>query len=185
VSTANDRAVLHPATSARALPNQKVAVLIDNDNLNISAMKTFGRRVDFVKLFNALNDREVVRALVYHPVPQNTQNCFPAGLQHYLETRLGFEFRNPPKNVDCWLTVDAISLASKVDVIVLVAGDGDYEPLAHYLRSQGCKVEVWSWAVAMSQRLRQAADRYVPLTVDLLLPKTEAEVTPKDERAAA
>mgnify|MGYP000067028820 CR=1 FL=1 len=178
-------AALLASAPARPLPNQKVAVLIDNDNLNISAMRTFGRRVDFVKLFNALNDREIVRALVYHPVPQNTQNSFPTSLQHFLETRLGFEFRNPPKNVDCWLTVDAISIASKVDVVVLVAGDGDYEPLAHYLRSQGCKVEVWSWAVAMSQRLRQAADRYVPLTVDLLLPKTEAEPAPKEERAAA
>jgi uncharacterized LabA/DUF88 family protein len=153
----------------RKFASQKVAVLFDDDNLSIFAEKEFGRRVDYVKLLDAINDREIVRALFYRPVARSTnQAVFPPTLQHFLERKLGIEVKTPPKNVDCWLTVDAISLAPKVDVIALVAGDGDYEPLVHYLKAQGCKVEVWSWPGSTSRRLRDAADRFIPLTTDLL-----------------
>ena len=51
------------------------------------------------------------------------------------------------------------ALAGKVDVIALVGGDGDYEPLLHYLKARGCKVEVWSWPVCTARRLREASIR--------------------------
>jgi uncharacterized LabA/DUF88 family protein len=150
-------------------PDQRVAVLIDDDNLMIAAANEFGRRIDYTKLLDAINDRELVRAILYRPVPATPQSAFPHSLRHFLEQRLGVEIKTPPKNVDCWLTVDAISLAAKVDVIALVGGDGDYEPLVHFLKAQGCKVEVWSWPHATSRRLREAADRYMPLGTEVLM----------------
>ena len=45
------------------------------------------------------------------------------------------------------LTIDATILSEKVDVVVLVTGDGDYVPLVEYLKAnKGCKVEVIAFA---------------------------------------
>jgi uncharacterized LabA/DUF88 family protein len=159
-----------PVCTMRKMAAQRVAVLIDDDNLSITAMNNFGRRVDYAKLLEAINGREIVRAVLYRPEAAAAQYPFPPKLLHFLERRLGVEVKTPPKNVDCWLTVDAIALAGKVDVVALVGGDGDYEPLMHYLKAQGCKVEVWSWPVNTARRLREAADRFIPLTTEMLLP---------------
>lgn len=160
-------------STMRKLAAQRVAVLIDDDNVSITATNAFGRRVDYAKLLEAIDDREMVRAILYRPEASAAQYQFPPKLQHFLERRLGVEVKTPPKNVDCWLTVDAIALAGKVDVIALVGGDGDYEPLLHYLKARGCKVEVWSWPVCTARRLREAADRFIPLNSDVLLPVPE------------
>lgn len=157
------------ASTMRKLAAQRIAVLIDDDNVSITATNNFGRRVDYAKLLDVINDRELVRAILYRPESSAAQYQFPPKLQHFLERRLGVEVKTPPKNVDCWLTVDAIALAGKVDVIALVGGDGDYEPLLHYLKARGCKVEVWSWPVCTARRLREAADRFIPLNTDVLL----------------
>jgi uncharacterized LabA/DUF88 family protein len=160
--------------SLRKLPNQKVAILIDDDNLSITAQQQFGRNVDYLKLIEAMNGREVVRTILYRPAKPVP---FPRALQGLLQRRVGMQFKTPPKNVDGWLIVDAIRLASKVDVVALVAGDGDYEPLADHLKSLGCKVEVWSWPQSTSWRLRDAADDYIRLDETFLRP-------PADQAAA-
>ncbi len=163
---------LSPVTTLgrmRKLSAQRVAVLVDDDNLRITAGNAFGRGIDYAKLLEAIDDREIVRAILYRPEAAAKQYPFPPKLQCFLERRLGVEVKTPPKNVDCWLTVDAIALAGKVDVIALVSGDGDYEPLLHYLKAQGCKVEVWSWEDCTARRLRDAADRYIPLNEAVLL----------------
>jgi len=158
----------------RKLAAQRVAVLIDDDNLAITAANKFGRRIDYTKLLEAIDDREIVRAVLYRPEKAAAQYPFPPKLQYFLERYLGVEVKTPPKNVDCWLTVDAIALAGKVDVVALVGGDGDYEPLLHYLKAQGCKVEVWSWTACTARRLREAADRFIPLNDEVLLPEATA-----------
>lgn len=157
-------------STMRKLAAQRIAVLIDDDNISITATNCFGRRVDYAKLLEVIDDREMVRAILYRPESSAAQYQFPPKLQRFLERRLGVEVKTPPKNVDCWLTVDAIALAAKVDVIALVGGDGDYEPLLHYLKARGCKVEVWSWPVSTARRLREAADRFIPLNTEVLLP---------------
>jgi uncharacterized LabA/DUF88 family protein len=158
-----------PATGGmNKLASQKLAILIDDDNLSIYAEKQFGCRVDYGKLLDAINDRELVRAILYRPAAAAADHAFPPTLRYVLESKLGIEVKTPPKNVDCWLTVDAIAMAGKADVIALVAGDGDYEPLVHYLKAHGCRVEVWSWTNNTSKRLREAADCYFPIKEDVL-----------------
>jgi uncharacterized LabA/DUF88 family protein len=125
-------------------------------------MNFFGRRVDYRALFDAMNDREVVRSIYFRP-----RNCDPR-FQTFLEQSLGIEVQLPAKNVDTWLTVAAVTLAEKVDVIALVAGDADYAPLAWYLKSRGCKVEVWSWPKSTASALREAADEFRPLDERML-----------------
>jgi uncharacterized LabA/DUF88 family protein len=153
----------------RKLASQKLAILIDDDNLSIYAAKQYGCRVDHRKLVETINHRELLRVIFYRPVAASAGHPFPPRLQCFLELQLGVEVKTPPKNVDCWLTVDAIAMADKVDVMALVAGDGDYEPLVHYLKARGCRVEVWSWEHNTARRLREAADGFFAIDADVLL----------------
>ncbi len=41
---------------------------------------------------------------------------------------------------DVGIAMDIIKLSGKLDVVILVAGDGDYVPLVEYLKNNGCQV---------------------------------------------
>ncbi|HVJ53627.1 MAG TPA: NYN domain-containing protein [Aliidongia sp.] len=156
------------AGAMRMLPNQKVVVLIDDNNLTICANGRHQRDIDYGKLLEPVGPREILRAILYRPATR--ERPFPSDLRDAVGQEFGIEVKTPPKNVDCWLTIDAVSLAAKADVVALVAGDGDYEPLVHYLKTQGCRVEVLSWGDKIAQRLREAADRYVQLDRSIVKP---------------
>lgn len=52
-------------------------------------------------------------------------------------------------------------MRSKLDVAVLVTGDGDYVPLVDYLKNTtGCKVEVMAFGKSTSAKLIEAADEF-------------------------
>ena len=65
---------------------------------------------------------------------------------------------------DVGIAIDAIELAPKLDVVVLVSGDGDYIPLVEHLkRALGCKVEVLAFGRSCSGKLKEACDEFVDL----------------------
>lgn len=67
-------------------------------------------------------------------------------ITHYLplKTRLG---RKEEKGIDVWLALEAFELAfyKKFDILVLIAGDGDYTPLIRKLNTLGTRVMLLSW----------------------------------------
>jgi uncharacterized LabA/DUF88 family protein len=65
------------------------------------------------------------------------------------------------KGVDIYLTSDMISLAYEdaYDIAVLVSGDGDYEALIELVKSKGKRVWVVSFVCALSEKLRNVADK--------------------------
>ena len=48
-------------------------------------------------------------------------------------------------------------------------GTRDFLPLIWYLRSRGCKVEIWSWPETTSPEVKEAADLYFPITKDYVI----------------
>ena len=62
----------------------------------------------------------------------------------------------PPreKGVDVWLALEAFDLASskKLNVVVLVTGDGDYVPLVRKLNGLGTRVMVTAWDLRVAER---------------------------------
>lgn len=147
----------------RKLSSQRMAVLIDADNLEVTARQTFGRGIEYGALWRAMNGREVIRAIYFR-----SREC-PPRLRTFLEEALGMEVKVPPKNVDTYLAIAAVTLAERVDTIALCSGDSDYLPLFEYLRSKGCKTELWSFPVATSGALRDAADEVRSLDESVLL----------------
>ncbi len=63
---------------------------------------------------------------------------------------------------DVGMAVDAIRMASFLDVVILVTGDGDFCPLVDYLKwGAGRLVEVVAFKRSASQKIQEAADKFV------------------------
>lgn len=150
---------------------QRVGVFIDTQNLYHSARNLYkGRRVNFGNLLrDAVAGRKLVRAVAYVITTESgdEKNFFDA------LTKLGIETKTKDLQVfhsgikkgdwDVGLTVDAIKMATRLDSVVIISGDGDYVPLIEYLQTLGAQVEVVSFGKSTSTRLREAADDFVDL----------------------
>ena len=152
--------------------NQRVAVLVDVQNLYHSAKHMFSARVNYQTLLEeVVAGRMLVRSLAYVVKAGDLaeEQAFFDAL-----TKAGFEVKSKDLQVfaggmkkadwDVGITVDAIKLADKLDVIVLVTGDGDYVPLVEYLKNQGRRVEVFAFGKSASAKLKESADEFVDLS---------------------
>jgi len=68
-------------------------------------------------------------------------------VQHYLPLRFGDNNTVQEKGIDVWLALEAYELAiyKHFDILVLVAGDGDYVPLVRKLHTVGTQVMLICW----------------------------------------
>lgn len=154
----------HASNRQKNLLFQKVALFIDAENIEMSGLKHHEGRTDYKKILNQVGDREVIRILYYKPIYKEISKSFDDFM-----ASLGAEMRRPQKNADSFLIIDAVTLADKVDVAIIIGGDKDYLPLIWYLKSRGCRTEIWSWPESTSPEVQQAADFYFPLTRDYVI----------------
>ncbi|MFC1612702.1 NYN domain-containing protein, partial [Patescibacteria group bacterium] len=130
-------------------PSQRVAVLIDTQNLYYSARNLFSAKVRFGNIVeDAVAGRQLTRAIAYVVKTKTGEEkpFFEALEKVGIETKekdLQIFFGGAKKaDWDVGLTVDAIMFSEKVDAIVIVSGDGDFLPLVQYLKIKGTHVEV-------------------------------------------
>ena len=65
---------------------------------------------------------------------------------------------------DVGIATDAITLADRLDAIVLITGDGDFVPLVEFLKhNKGSRVEVAAFGRSCSGRLAEEADEFLDL----------------------
>jgi len=66
---------------------------------------------------------------------------------HYLPIRFTENFGAQEKGIDVWLALEAYELAiyKHFDILVLIAGDGDYVPLVRKLHTLGTQVMLICW----------------------------------------
>jgi len=149
---------------------QKVAVLIDVQNLYHSAKNLYQAKVNFREILKlAVGGRKLIRAFGYVVRTKTGEErpFFEALTNLGIETRVRDlqEFYGGMKKAD-WdvgITIDAIRVAPEVNVIVLVSGDGDFLQLVEYLQNQGKRVEVVAFGKSTSSRLREKADEFIDL----------------------
>jgi uncharacterized LabA/DUF88 family protein len=160
------------------LIGQRVAILIDGQNVYMSA-KSKGARLDYSKIMEVVDNRVIVRAIIYNIAPDGVdQSKFV-----YTVEGMGYEVRSKRPRLlpdgsfkadwDMQIAIDALSLADKVDVMVIVTGDGDFVPLLYALKSKGVKVEVMSFPENTSHELMEASDEYKRITEEMLIYKPE------------
>lgn len=149
---------------------QRVAVLMDVQNLYHSAKHLYQSRVDFKQILNAgVSKRNLIRSFAYviRTKGGEEKSFFDALTNLGIETRIKDlqEYQGGFKKGD-WdvgIVIDAIRLSSKVDSIVLVTGDGDFIPLVRYLQNAGIRVELIAFKRSASSQLIEVADEFINL----------------------
>jgi uncharacterized LabA/DUF88 family protein/cold shock CspA family protein len=93
-----------------------------------SSAKELGERVQSERVFEDILMRENI-------------------VTHYLPLRYGETTGYQEKGIDVWLALEAyeLSIYKHFDVLVLVAGDGDYVPLVRKLHTLGTQVVLLCW----------------------------------------
>ena len=158
------------------LTNQRIGVFVDVQNLFYSARAIHRGKMNFKKLLETIvHGRQLVRAIAYIVQKQDVdQGNFIDALE-----RLGYEIKTKELRIrmdgtakgdwDMGIAIDAVAIASKLDVVILVSGDGDFVPLVEMLKAQGCRVEVVSFEKSSAIELINSATKYIPIDKTWLL----------------
>lgn len=154
-------------------PDQRVAVIIDTQNLYHSAKNLYKSKVNFAAVVEAaVQDRKLIRAVSY---VVNTESGEESAFFEALE-KVGIEIKTKDLQIfyggakkadwDVGMAVDAIKIAHKVDAIVFATGDGDFIPAVEYIKSQGCQVEAITFGRSASSGLKAVVDDFIDLGED-------------------
>lgn len=152
--------------------DQRVGIFVDVQNMYHSAKNLYKANVNFAKILEtAIAGRRVIRSIAYvvRSKTREEQGFFEAIQKQGFELKIKdlqiFPGGMKKGDWDVGLAVDAIKTADKLDVIILVTGDGDFLPLISYLReNKGCLVELLAFGETTSSRLIETVDEFVDLS---------------------
>lgn len=151
---------------------QRVGVFIDTQNLYHSAKNLYGHKVNFANIVkDAVADRKLVRSIAYVIASDSGEEgaFFDALNKNGIETRVKDlqHFASGAKKAD-WdvgLAVDAITMAPKLDAVVVLSGDGDFVPMVEYLQvHSGIQVEFASFGETTSQMIKESVNDFINLS---------------------
>lgn len=165
--------------------DQRVGIFIDIQNLYHSSKNLYNARVNYKELVRTLvAGRKLIRTMAYVVKTEGVEGAgleekndrLPSGEAAFFDAlkQAGIELRMKDIQIypggmkkadwDVGMAVDAIRMASFLDVVILVTGDGDFVPLVEYLKwGMGRQVEVGAFSRTGSGKLKEAADIFVPL----------------------
>ncbi len=168
-STRLDRRTTIPSTELR------VGIFVDVQNIFYAA-KPFNARLDFEKLLElSVGKRRLIRAIAYVvQSPDVDQSNFISMLQQksYEVRRKDLRQRSDGSAKGDWdmgMAIDIMRFVNKLDVVVLVSGDGDFVPLVELVKTLGPRVEVISFTYNTARDLINSADEHIPIEEALLL----------------
>lgn len=152
--------------------DQRVGIFIDTQNLYHTAKNLYKRKVNFAAVLkDALAGRTLIRAIAYVITTENEdEKAFFGALQKAgIETKAKdlqiFYDGSKKADWDIGLAIDAVSMAPKLDAVVIISGDGDFVPLCKYLQyHHGVQVEAMTFGQSASSMLKEAADEFFDLS---------------------
>lgn len=171
-----------PAKTGRSRARgDRVGVFVDVQNVYYSARQLEGK-LDFDALLQAaVQDRRLIQATAYVVESKEIdQSQFIARLQ-----KRGIDVRRKTLQVradgsmkgdwDMELALDILEAAPRLDVVVLVSGDGDFTSLVKRVKSMGPRVEVLAFPQNTAKSLLEAADQFQPLDRKFMIPARTAK----------
>ncbi|HIG96091.1 TPA: NYN domain-containing protein [Candidatus Woesearchaeota archaeon] len=154
----------------RYFEDQRVGVFVDCQNMYYSAKNLYRKKVNFANILKAgVNGRHLIRAFCYviNADVEGEEN-FHGALAH-----IGFDVRSKDLQTffggakkgdwDVGIAMDIMRYASKLDVVVLVSGDGDFQDLLEHVKALGCRAEVIAFGKTSSSKLKQTADFFLDM----------------------
>jgi len=152
----------------------RMAVLADVQSLFFTAKNIQQSKVEYGRLLSGIvGNRLLVRAIAYVVQRDQSGNGFCDALG-----RFGYDIRikNMPARVEgenqpkwSWaagIAVDAMTLAPRVDTIVIASGDFTLVPLVESLVGSGCRVEIAGVERGTPPELIRAATLFTPIRAD-------------------
>ena len=151
-------------------PGQRVAVLVDAQNLYHTAQSIHSRNIDYSSLLEkAVQDRQLTRAIAYviRADSPEEESFFDALVDIGFETKIKdiktFADGSKKADWDVGMSLDAVTLANHIDTMVLCTGDGDFSRLCSHLRHEGVRVEVMAFESSTAEELIDEADAFLDL----------------------
>jgi uncharacterized LabA/DUF88 family protein len=171
--------------------SERVGVFVDVQNVYYAARKLKGK-LDFDALLRAaVKERRLIRATAYVVESKETdQSQFIARLEKLaldvkrktVQTRADGSMKG---DWDMELALDILEMVPKLDVVVLVSGDGDFTSLVKRVKSAGPRVEVIAFPRHTAKSLVEAADEFQPLDRKFMIyPKRTRGRTDGDDASA-
>ena len=162
----------HERTSRRL----RLGIFVDVPNLIYGAERgegvDEGSTVHMGKLLGYLSDgRELIRATAYSPVSDDPAE--PVERQRFVAPFVPHDYRivtKPMKrfadgsvkgNFDVEMALDMVTMADRLDIVVVVSGDADFARAVELLQGKGVRVEVVAFSGSTSIEMRALADRYI------------------------
>ena len=162
----------HERTSRRL----RLGIFVDVPNLIYGAERgegvDEGSIVHMGKLLAYLSDgRELIRATAYSPVSDDPAE--PVERQRFVAPFVPHDYRivtKPMKrfadgsvkgNFDVEMALDMVTMADRLDIVVVVSGDADFARAVELLQGKGVRVEVVAFSGSTSIEMRALADRYI------------------------
>jgi len=154
--------------------DQRVAVLIDAQNIYHTAKHLYDRNVRFEAIMDdAIQGRQLIRAIAYVISSEagDEKTFFDALTKVGIETKTKdlqvFADGSKKADWDVGIAIDAVKLAEKVDAIILITGDGDFVPAVRYVQEHAAvQVEVVAFGKSTSEKLISEADDFMDLSED-------------------
>ncbi|MGB9763289.1 MAG: NYN domain-containing protein [Minisyncoccia bacterium] len=150
--------------------DQRIAVLIDIQNLYHSAKNLYSARVNFKNLLlEVVEGRHLIRAIGYvvkadEPGEASFFDALEkAGIEPKIKDLQVYPDGTKKGDWDVGLAIDAVRLSNKVDVIIIASGDGDFIPLVDYLINQGVQVEIAAFGRTTATLLKEIVDNFIDL----------------------
>ncbi|MCH8950272.1 MAG: NYN domain-containing protein [Chloroflexi bacterium] len=151
----------------------RVAVFVDVPNIMYAAERErvvldYGKVLDFI-----IGNREMVRASAYAPISDDPDEKLETQkfVQPFVD--LGYRIVTKPlkryangsikANFDVELAIDVLTMSDRLDIVVLMSGDGDFRRLVELVESKGVRVEVIAFGPSTAAELRAVADEYTDL----------------------
>lgn len=149
---------------------QRVGVFVDVQNMYYSAKNLYETKVNFRNILkDSTANRKLIRAVAYViKADIKDEKNFHDALNN-----IGFEVKSKDLQTfwggakkgdwDIGIAMDVMKMAAKLDVIVLVSGDGDFRELLEHASALGCRTEVMAFGKTASIRIKEQADLFIDM----------------------
>jgi uncharacterized LabA/DUF88 family protein len=169
--------VQHLSATRVQLP--RTAIFVDAPNVcyaadNARVNLDFGRMLKYLS-----KDRQLVHALSYAPITDDVRDGIRYETQRFVAPflRTGYKLVTKPLkrfpdgsakgNFDIELAIDIVTMSERLDIVVLVSGDSDFERMIELIQSKGVRVEVVAFASNVSTELVNVADVFIDINQHL------------------
>jgi uncharacterized LabA/DUF88 family protein len=164
--------------------SKNVAMFVDVANMYYAA-RGQDVDVDYVALLkHATKGRDLIRAYAYTGLDPENENqrkfidfLGKNGYKPVVKDIRKFGDGRMKANLDIELVVDLFRLADRMDIAVIVSGDGDFAPAIKALQDKGVRCEVISFKPNTSSDLVAVADDFMDIMKVASISRKEARAT--------